>query len=147
MDNKTHTKLTVNTGNQLNNPVDELMLGADADTLTLPTQETLAKNLVYIMNIPEDKLGDMPNVRDSSKSPGEQDDQKCSPLEKSDPVTSNDNLNAYGESGRDNDTEKGKEWKKNTWRMRKIIHMEFKSDDDVEEQVKKANDAKEEGKV
>ena len=31
--------------------------------------------------------------------------------------------------------------------MRKIIHMEFKSDDDVDEQVKDSSDAKAEGKV
>ena len=31
--------------------------------------------------------------------------------------------------------------------MRKIIHMEFETDDDVEEQSKNANDVKAEGKV
>ena len=31
--------------------------------------------------------------------------------------------------------------------MRKIIHMEFETDDDVEEQSKNANDVKTEGKV
>ena len=31
--------------------------------------------------------------------------------------------------------------------MRKIIHMEFESDDDVAEQSKNVNDAKAEGKV
>ena len=113
----------------------------------LATQETLAKNLVYITNIPEGKLGTTKNVQDSSKNPGKQDDKKCSPLEKSDPVTSNDNLNAYRESDRDNNLEKGKECKKNTWRMWKIIHMEFESDDDVAEQLKNANDVKAEGKV
>ena len=99
------------------------------------------------MNIPEGKLGTTKNVRDSSKNPGEQDDKKSSPLETSDLITSNDNLNAYGESGRDDDTEKGKERKKKTWKTRKIIHMEFESDDDVEEQSKNANDVKAEGKV
>ena len=69
------------------------------------------------------------------------------PLEKSDFVTSNDNLNAYGESGRDDNPEKGKERKKKTWNMWKIIHMEFETDDDVEEQSKNANDVKAEGKV
>ena len=146
MDDKTHTKPTVNMGNQLNIPVDELKLGADDNVSMLTTQETLAKNLVYIMNIPEGKLGTVKNVRDSSKNPGEQDDKICSP-KKSDPVTSNDNLNAYRESGRDDNTEKGEEQKKNTWRMRKIIHMEFESDNDVEEQAKNANDVKMEGKV
>ena len=37
--------------------------------------------------------------------------------------------------------------KKNTWRMRKIIHMELESDDDVDEQAKNSSDAKAEGKV
>ena len=102
-----HTKCTANMGNQLNIPVDDLKLGKDYDSSTLTTQETLAKNLVYITNIPEDKLGTTKNERDSSKNPGEQDDKKCSPLQKSDPVTSNDNLNTYGESDRDNNPEKG----------------------------------------
>ena len=62
MDNKTHTKCTANTGNQLNIPVDELKLGADDNASTLATQETSAKNLVYIMNIPEGELGMMKNV-------------------------------------------------------------------------------------
>ena len=112
MDNKTHTKCTANMGNQLNIPVDDLKLGADNDALTLATQETSAKNLVYIMNIPEVKLGTMKNVQDSSKNPGEQDDKKCSPLERSDPVTSNDNLNAYGESGRDDNRRRAKNGKR-----------------------------------
>ena len=43
--------------NQLNTRVDELELGADDDASTLATQETSVKNLVYITNIPEDKLG------------------------------------------------------------------------------------------
>ena len=78
MDGKTHTKCTANMGNQLNIPVDDLKLGAD-DALTLITQETSAKNLVYTTNIPEGKLSTAKNVRDSSKNPGEQDDKKCSP--------------------------------------------------------------------
>ena len=85
MDDKTHTKHTANIWNQLNIPVDDLKLGADDDASTLATQETSAKHLVYIMNIPEDKLGTTKNVRDFSKTPGKQDDKKCSPLEKSDP--------------------------------------------------------------
>ena len=56
-------------------------------------------------------------------------------------------MNVYGESGRDDNPEMGKEWKKNTWSTRKIIHMEFKTDDDVEEQSKNANDVKVEEKV
>ena len=57
IDDKTHTKHTANMGNRFNIPVDELKLRADDDASTLTTQETLAKNLVYIMNIPEGKLG------------------------------------------------------------------------------------------
>ena len=147
MDDKTHTKHTANRGTPLNIPVDELKLGADNSASTLATQETLAKNLVYIMNIPEGKLDPVQNVRDSSKNPDEKDGKTCSALETSDFVTSNDNLNAYREFARDDDTEKGKEQKKNTWSTRKIIHMEFESDDDMEEQAKNANDAKAEGKV
>ena len=92
MDDKMHTKHTANTGIQLNIPVDDLKLGADDNASTLAIQETLAKNLVYITNIPEGKLDSMKSVQDSSKNPGEQDNKKCSPLEKSDQVTSNDNL-------------------------------------------------------
>ena len=147
MDDKMHTKRTANMGNQLIIPVDELKLGADDDASTLATQEALAKNLVYIMNMPEGKLGTMKNVQDSSKNLGEQDEKQYSPSGKSDSVTSNDNLNVYGESGRDDNPEKGKEWKKNTWSTRKIIHMEFETDDDMEEQSKNANDVKAEGKV
>ena len=67
--------------------------------------------------MPEDTLDAMKNLRDSSKNTSKQDDKKCSPLDKSDQVTSNDNLNAYGESDRDDDPKKPKEQKKNTWRM------------------------------
>ena len=126
--------------------MNELKLGAD-DASTLATQETSAKNLVYITNIPEGKLGTTKNVRDSSRNPSEQDDKQCSPLEKFDSATSNDNLNAYSVSGRDDNPAKGKEWKKKTWNMRKIIHMEFETDDDVEEQSKNPNDVKAEWKV
>ena len=111
MDDKTHTKCTTNMGTQLNIPVNDLQLGADNNTSMLATQETSAKNLVYITNLPEGKLDRMKNVRVSSKNAGEQDDKKCSPLEKSDQVTSNDNLYAYGESDRDDKTEKGEEHK------------------------------------
>ena len=62
MDDKTDTKCTANTGNPLNIPVDDLKLGADNDTSMLANQETLTQNLVYNMNIPEDKLGTMKNV-------------------------------------------------------------------------------------
>ena len=62
MDNKTHTKHTTNMGKHLNIPVSELRLGRDDDTLTLTTQETSAKNLVYITNMPEGTLYAAKNV-------------------------------------------------------------------------------------
>ena len=62
MDAKMHTKHTANMGNQLNIPVDELKLGADDNALMLTTQEPSVKNLVYITNILEGKLGTMKNV-------------------------------------------------------------------------------------
>ena len=62
MDDKMHTKCTTNMGTHLNIPVDDLQLGADNDASMLATQETLAKNLVYIMNIPEGKLDRTKNV-------------------------------------------------------------------------------------
>ena len=43
--------------------------------------------------------------------------------------------------------EKGEERKMNTWQTQKILHMEFKLDDDVAEQSENANDAKTEEKV
>ena len=147
MDNETHIKCTVDTGNRLNIPVEELKLGADDDALTLATQETSVKNLVYITNIQEGKLGTTKNTRDTDKNPSEQDDKKISPLEKSNSVNSNDNLKAYGESGRDDNLGRDKEQKKKTRNMRKIIHMEFNTDDDVVEQPKNANDVKAEGKL
>ena len=55
------------------------------------------------MNMPEGTLETAKNVRDSSKNTSEQDDKKPSPLEKTNQVTSNDQLNAYRESDRDED--------------------------------------------
>ena len=86
-------------------------------------------------------------TRDSSENSGEQDGKQSSLLENPDQVTSNDKLNAYGESESDAKTKKGEEHKMNIWRTRKIIQMEFESDDDVAEQSKNANNAKKEGKV
>ena len=119
MDDKMPTmpNCTTNMVKHLNIPVGELRLGADDDASMLATQETSAKNFVYITNMPEGTLETAKNVRDSSKNTSEQDDKKCSPLEKTDQVTSNDKLNAYGESDRDNDPKKANEHKKNTWRM------------------------------
>ena len=62
MDVEKHIKHTVYTGNQLNIPVEEFKLGADNDALTLAIQETSVKNLVYIMNIQEGKLGTTKNA-------------------------------------------------------------------------------------
>ena len=115
IDDKTHTKHTANKGISSLIPVKDLQLGADNDALTLATQETLAKNLVYIMNIPDGKMDRTKTIRDSSKNSDEPDDKKNSPLEKPDLVTSNDKLNAYRESERDAKTEKGEERKTNTW--------------------------------
>ena len=149
MDDKTPTMPTHTTTmvKHLNKPVRELRLGADDDALTLATQENPAKNLVYITNMSEGILETTKNVRDPSKNTTEEDDKKPSPVEKTDQVTSNDQLNAYEESKRDEDSKKAKEVKKNTWRTRKIIHVEFESDDDVDEQVKNSSNVKAEGKV
>ena len=56
-DDEEHVKSTVYTANQLKIPVDDLKLGVDDDALTLATQETLVKNLVYITNIQEESKG------------------------------------------------------------------------------------------
>ena len=149
IDDKTPTvpKHTTTMEKHLNIPVGELRLGADDNASTLATQETPAKNLVYITNMPEGTLETTENVRASSKNTNKQDDKKPSPVEKTDQVTSNDQLNAYKESDRDKDPKKAKEFQKNTWRTRKIILMEFKSDDNVDEQVKNSSNVKAEGKV
>ena len=89
----------------------------------------------------------MKNTRDTSKNPSQEDDKKISPLEKFDSVNSNDNYKAYGESGRDDNPGKDMGWKKKIKNMRRIVHMEFDTDDDVEEQSKNTNDVKTEGKV
>ena len=97
--------------------------------------------------MPEGILETTENVRDPSKNTNEQDNKKPSPIEKTNQVTSNDQLNAYKESDRDEDLKKVKEFKMNTWQTQKIIHMEFESDDDVDEQVKNSSNVKTEGKV
>ena len=56
MDDKIHTRRTTNMGKDLNIPVSELRLGADDDMSTLATKEAWARNLVYIMNMPEGNL-------------------------------------------------------------------------------------------
>ena len=110
-------KCTTTMEKHLNIPISEFRLGADNDALTLATQENPAKKLVYIMNMPEGTLETTKNVRDPSMNTNAQDDKKPSPIEKTDQVISNVQLNAYGESDRDDDPKKAKEHRKNTWRM------------------------------
>ena len=64
MDDKTPMvpKCTTNMVKHINIPVGELRLGADDDASTHATQETPAKHLVYIMNMPEDTLETTENV-------------------------------------------------------------------------------------
>ena len=138
---------TTTMSKQLNKPVGELRLGAEDDTSTLATQENPTKKLVYITNMPECTLETSENVRDHSKNTNEEDDRKPSPVEKTDQITSNVQLNAYEESDREEDSKKAREAKKNIWRTRKIIQMEFESDDDVDEKTKNSSNVKMEGKV
>ena len=149
MDDKTPTMpmRTTTMSKQLNKPVGELRLGADDDASPLNTQENPAKKLVYITNIPECTLETRENVQDPSKNTNKEDDRKPSPVEKTDQITSNVQLNAYEESDSEEDPKKAQEAKKITWRIRKIIHMEFESDDDVDEQTKNSRNVKTEGKV
>ena len=72
-------KRTTTMVKHLNIPVGELRLGADNDVPTLASQETPAKNLVYITNMPEGTLETTENAWDSSKNTNEQDDKKPSP--------------------------------------------------------------------
>ena len=62
IDDEKHVQHTVYTGNRLNIPFEELKLGIHDNTLTLATQETWVKNLVYITNIQDGKLGTMKNA-------------------------------------------------------------------------------------
>ena len=146
IDDDPHNQRTANKGIGSIIPVNDLQLGADNNASTLATQETLAKNLVYITNIPDGKLDYTKNARDSSKNSVEQDGKPSSLLEKPDQVIRKDMLNAYGESKTDDKREKGKERTMNTWRTQKITHMEFESDDDVAEPLKNAANAKRKGK-
>ena len=147
IDDDPHNQRTANKGIGSIIPVNDLQLGADDDASTLATQETLAKNLVYITNIPDGKLDYTTKARDSSKNSSEKDGKPSSLLEKPDQLIRKDMLNAYGKSKTDDKREKGEERTTNTWRTRKITHMEFESDDDVAEPLKNAANAKKEGKV
>ena len=149
MDDKTPTMPTRTTTmlKQLNKPVRELRLGADDDASPLATQENPAKKLVYITNMPECTLETRENVQDPSKNTNEEEVRKPRGVEKTNQITSNAQLNAYEESDSKKDPKIAQEAIKNTWRMRKIIHMEFESDDDVDEQTKNSRNVKTEGKV
>ena len=147
IDDDPHTQRTANKGVGSIIPVNDLQLGTDDDASTLATQETLAKNLVYVTNIPDGKLAHTDIARDSSKNSSEKDGKPSSLLEKPDQLIRKDTLYAYGTSKTNDKREKGKERTTNTWRTRKIIHTEFESDDDVAEPQKNAETTKKEGKV
>ena len=147
IDDDPHTQRTANKGVGSIIPVSDLQLGTDDDASTLATQETLAKNLVYVTNIPDGKLAHMDIARDSSKNSSEKDGKPSSLLEKPDQLIRKDTLNAYGTSKTNDKRAKGKERTTNTWRTRKIIHTEFESDDDVAEPQKNAETTKKAGKV
>ena len=106
MDNEEHVESTVYIGNRLKIPVEELKMGVDDDALTLVTQETLVRYLVYITNIKAERQGIINDAQNDGKTPSEQVDKnptvKTSPLEKSLPIHCNDDLKDYGESGIDN---------------------------------------------
>ena len=147
LDDDPHTQRTANKGVGSIIPVNDLQLGTDVDASTLATQETLAKNLVYVTNIPDGKLAHTNNAQDSSKNSSEKDGKPSSPLEKPDQLIRKDTLNAYGTSKTSDKREKDEERTTNTWQTRKIIHTEFASDDDVAEPQKNADTTKKEGKV
>ena len=105
IDDKIPTQTTLSS-TQLNKPVGELRLGADDDASTLATQENPAKKLVYITNLPECTLETSENVRVPSKNNNEEDERKPSPVEKTDQITSNVQLNAFEESDREKDSKK-----------------------------------------
>ena len=56
LDDDPHNQRTANKGVGSMIPFNDLQLGTDGDASTLATQETLAKNLVYVTNIPDGKL-------------------------------------------------------------------------------------------
>ena len=147
IDDDPHTQRTANKGVGSIIPVNDLQLGTDDDASTLATQDTLAKNLVYVTNIPDGKLAHTDIARDSSKNSSEKDRKPSSLLEKPDQLIRKDTLNAYRTSKTNDKREKGKERTTNTWRTRKIIHTEFESDDDVAEPQKNAETTKNKGKV
>ena len=115
LDDDPHNQRTANKGTGPIIPVNDLQLGTDDDASTLATQETLAKNLVYITNIPDGKLEHTKNTRESSKNSGEQDGKPSSLLEKPDQLIRTDTLNANGKSKTDDKKKKGEERTTNIW--------------------------------
>ena len=115
LDDDPHTQRTAIKGVGSIIPVNDLQLGTDDDASTLATQETLAKNLVYVTNIPDRKLAYTKNTRDSSKNPSEKDGKQSSLLEKPNQLICKDTLNAYGTSKTNDKRKKGEERTTNTW--------------------------------
>ena len=105
LDDDPRTQRTANKGVGSIIPVNDLQLGTDDDASTLAAQETLAKNLVYVTNIPDGKLAYTKNARDSNKNSSEKDGKPSSLLEKPDQLIRKDTLNAYGTS-KTNDKER-----------------------------------------
>ena len=109
------------------------------------------KNLVYITNIQAERQGIVKDTCNDGKNPSKKVDKKptvkTSPLEKSPPINHNDDLKDYGESGIDNNQGRRKEWKKKAKITKEVIHIEFDLNDDVEVQLKNANDGNTEEKV
>ena len=114
LDDDPCTQRTANKGVGSIIPINDMQLGTDDDASTLATQETLAKNLVYVTNIPDGKLAYTKNARDSSKNSSEKDGKPSSLLEKPDQLIRKDTLNDYGTSKTNDKKEKGEECKTNT---------------------------------
>ena len=125
IDDDPHTQRTANKGVGSIIPVNDLQLGTDDDASTLATQETLAKNLVYVTNIPDGKLAHTDIARDSSKNSSEKDGKPSSLLEKPDQLIRKDTLNAYGTSKTNDKREKGKERTTNTLMHSVHVHLAF----------------------
>ena len=146
-----------NTGNQLEILIEEFNLGMQDNASTLTTQETSLKKSVYITNIKKQTDETLSDPLDFStkvnKEEGPEDKKppaKNRSLERSSSINSIDDLEDYEESGSENDERKETKRKKNRKKSRKIIHIEFNSDDDKKEQTKNATDGNQievEGKV
>ena len=99
-------------------------MGVDYDALILTTQESLARNLVYIMNIQDESKCITKDTRNDGMNPTEQDDKKptarTSPLEKCLLVNRNEDLKDYRESGVDNNPGREKSGKRRRRERKKI---------------------------